>query len=46
MARPTSREAQFSSTLPASVRGVARRSLLPGAIGAGPLCGGASLLGA
>ena len=33
MARPTSREAQFSSTLPASVRGVDRRSLLRGAIG-------------
>lgn len=46
MARPTSREAQFSSTLPASVRGVDRRSLLRGAIGAGALFGGASLLGA
>ncbi|GAA4393968.1 hypothetical protein GCM10023153_14490 [Ornithinibacter aureus] len=46
MARPTSREAQFSSTLPASVRGVDRRSLLRGAIGAGALFGGAALLGA
>ena len=46
MARPTSREAQFSNTLPASVRGVDRRSLLRGAIGAGALFGGASLLGA
>ena len=46
MARPTSREAQFSNTLPASVRGVNRRSLLRGAVGAGALLGVPALLSA
>jgi hypothetical protein len=46
MARPTSREAQFSNTLPASVRGVDRRSLLRGASAQGPCFGGASLCSA
>jgi multiple sugar transport system substrate-binding protein len=46
MARPTSREMHLSSTVPASVRGVDRRSLLRGAFGAGALLGVPTLLGA
>ncbi|HSO63927.1 MAG TPA: extracellular solute-binding protein, partial [Ornithinibacter sp.] len=46
MARPTSREILLSGTVPASVRGVDRRSLLRGAFGAGALLGVPTLLGA
>ena len=45
MARPTSREAQISNTIPASVLGVNRRTLLHGALGAGALLGAPTLLG-
>jgi multiple sugar transport system substrate-binding protein len=46
MARPAPRAQRLSSTIPASVRGVDRRSLLRGALGAGALLGGSTILGA
>ena len=46
MARPASREQHLASTLPASVRGVNRRTLLRGALGAGALLGAPTLLAA
>ena len=46
MARPAPREAHLPSTVPASVLGVDRRTLLRGAFGAGALLGVPTLLGA
>lgn len=46
MARPAPRESRLSSTIPASVAGVDRRTLLRGAVGAGALLGVPTLLGA
>lgn len=45
MARPAPRDPRFASSLPASVRGVNRRTLLSGALGAGALFGAGSLAG-
>jgi len=46
MARPTTREQYLASTVPSSVRGVDRRSILRGSFGAAALLGVPTLLGA
>ncbi|MGL4178445.1 MAG: ABC transporter substrate-binding protein [Dermatophilaceae bacterium] len=46
MARPATREEHLASQIPSSVRGVDRRSLLRGAVGAGALLGVPGLLSA
>ena len=46
MSRPTTQAEYLASLVPASVRGVARRTLLRGALGAGALLGAPTLLAA
>ena len=46
MTRPTSEAEYLASLVPASVRGVSRRTLLRGALGAGTLLAAPSLLAA